>query len=111
VSEVPTIKWPGLSGMQYKYWIYAIGAPMKSQPGNYIFARQTESNTWSPCYIGQTPDLTVPRLDSRHKDCIRKQGATHMHAHLSSSKESVRMAEATDLSLHLRPPCNESPQD
>ena len=111
MGEVPTINWPGLSGLEYKYWIYAIGAPMKSQPGNFIFARQTESTTWLPCYIGQCLDLKADRLDSHQRACIRKQGATHIHAHLSSSKESVRMAEETDLSLRLRPPCNDAFED
>ena len=104
-DETPTINWPGESGKSYKYWIYPVGHSLKAAGGNYIFAKETKPGYWTPIYIGQTGDLSE-RFDNHHKkDCIKREGATHIHAHLESS-ESVRLDEETDLVRKWSPPCN-----
>ena len=52
-----TIMWEGVSGEQYKYWINPIGSSFKSEPGNYIFAKETRPNTWMAIYVGETKNL------------------------------------------------------
>jgi hypothetical protein len=101
-----TIQWTGKSGKAYTYWIYLIGANLKAEAGNYIFARETKPNTYMPIYIGQTENLSE-RFDNHHKkDCIKDQGATHIHAHLNANKQS-RLDEESDLIAKWMPACND----
>jgi len=107
MAERTTIDWDGKSGKTYKYWIYEIGYTFAQEPGNYIFAKETKPHTWSPIYIGQTDDLSE-RFDYHHKmPCIRRNKATHIHAHKSSTSEAVRQAEETDLIQRWHPVCND----
>ena len=100
------IIWKGASGTGYKYWIYPINTTFGAGPGNYIFAKETQPNTYAPIYIGQTADLSE-RFDGHHKmSCIKQKGATHIHVHTSSAKEEERIAEETDLIHKWNPPCN-----
>ena len=106
-TQTQTIQWPGQSGSEYKYWIYPIGTGFKEVPGNYIFAKETRPNTWTPIYIGETGDLSE-RFDNHHKmPCIKRQGATHIHVHTSSANAAVRRTEETDLIIKWDPPCND----
>lgn len=98
-------KWTGKSGKEYEYHIRPIGTKFKKEPGNYVFAK-VQNRQWTPVYIGQTSDLSE-RFDFHHKaDCINRQGATHVHAHLSNKNESVRISEENDLITNYSPPCN-----
>jgi hypothetical protein len=107
MSETPSILWQGKSGKDYKYWIYPIGTSFKEEPGNYIFAKQTQPNYWAPCYIGQSKNLN-DRLENHEKEgCAKRQGATHIHAHLTNGGEAVRKAEEKDLIIRWKPPCND----
>ncbi|MFA5293773.1 MAG: GIY-YIG nuclease family protein [Phycisphaerae bacterium] len=107
MSEAQTILWPGLSGKEYKYGIYPIGTSFKKEPGNYIFAKQNTQGYWTPCYIGQTENLDE-RLGNHEKEaCAKRNGATHIHVHLTSGGESIRKAEEKDLIQKWKPPCNE----
>lgn len=85
------IDWQGQSGKIYRYWIYPIGQAFAAKPGNYIFAKETSPGNWRPVYVGQTSDLS-DRLDDDHENmpCIRKNGATHVHAHVNDSGEKGR---------------------
>lgn len=101
-----TYDWPGQSGKEYHYWIHKLGTNFKKVPGNYIFVRETEDNH-VPIYIGQTSDLSE-RFDNHHKmPCIKKNKATHIHAHTSSESEEKRLAEETDLVKRWNPVCND----
>jgi len=93
-----TIMWEGASGTEYKYWIYDIGYNnFDPVPANYIFAKETKPKTHSPIYIGETEDISE-RFNYHHKiDCIKRNGATHIHAHKSSDNKNVRVAEEQDL--------------
>ncbi|MDE2744722.1 MAG: hypothetical protein OXI41_01880 [Chloroflexota bacterium] len=102
-----TCKWTGFSGTEYEYYIYEIGQTFDAVPGNYIFARETSPNRFSPIYIGQTGDLSE-RFDSHHKmPCIRRAGATHIHAHKNSGGQAARLAEERDLIRAWNTPCND----
>jgi len=107
VANNNTITWTGASGKGYTYFIYPIGTEFNAVPGNYIFAKETTPHTYAPIYIGQTGNLSE-RFDNHHKmPCIKRNGATHIHAHTSSEKEEVRLAEETDLIRKWNPPCND----
>jgi len=107
MTEAPTIKWPGLSGKEYQYWIYPMGASFKKDPGNYIFAKESSQTHWTPCYIGQTENLNERLGDHEKEACAKRNGTTHIHAHLTTGGESVRKAEEKDLIQRWKPPCNE----
>lgn len=107
MGDAPTILWPGSSGREYQYFIYPIGTSFKEEPGNYVFSKESQPGKWSPCYIGQTENLNQ-RLENHEKEgCAVRNGATHIHVHLTAGGESVRRAEESDLITKWTPPCNE----
>ena len=106
MSQAPTIMWPGQSGKEYTYWIYPIGFSFKEEPGNYVFAKKIDSGRWSPCYIGETENLDRRLGDHEKEACAKRNGATHIHAHLTGGGEAVRRAEERDLIVKWDPPCN-----
>ncbi|MCA8899725.1 MAG: GIY-YIG nuclease family protein [Hyphomonas sp.] len=101
-----TIDWEGASGKKYRYEIHPMSASFVAKAGNYVFAKETNPGYWAPVYIGQTENLSE-RFDSHHKiDAARRNGATHIHAHLNPYK-SDRLDEETDLVRRWNPPCND----
>ena len=101
-----TIRWSGLSGRQYEYRIYPLGANFKAVPGSYIFAKETSQGRHRPIYIGETEDLSE-RFDNHHKmPCIRLQGATHIHVHQNDGGVAARRMEEDDLVNKWSPSCN-----
>ena len=88
---VDTIKWRGASGQKYKYWIYLIGVNFKDEPGNYIYAKETEPRHWSPLYIGQASSLRDRLADHEKEACAVNNGAKHVHAHTSAKSENNRL--------------------
>ena len=104
-TETPTVVWGGRSGQKYTYYVYEIGTNLKAAGGNYIFAKVV-GGVWVPVYIGQTSDLST-RFDNHHKmPCIRRNGATHIHAHLNAL-ERDRLAEEADLLAGRTTSCND----
>lgn len=103
----PDIYWEGESGKEYGYWIHKIGTNFKDEPGNYIYAKETEPNRWRPIYIGQTESLKDRLADHEKEKCARQNGATHIHAHINGSGETGRRAEETDLIRNWAPACND----
>jgi len=108
MTEAPTIMWAGLSGKEYKYWIYPLGTSFKEEPGNYVFAKESRPNYWSPCYMGQAANLNRRLGDHEKEACAKRNGATHIHVHLTPGGETVRRTEERDLILKWKPPCNEN---
>jgi len=104
--ETINIDWDGKSGKEYRYRIYQIGITFSKNPGNYIFAKEVKPSEWSPVYIGQTGDLSENFNDHPKMPCIIKRGGTHIHIHISSENEDVRLAEEKDLALRWHPACN-----
>lgn len=107
MAEAATIKWPGLSGTEYTYWIYTIDTTFSETPGNYIFAKESSPRKWSPVYIGQTKSLADRLSDHEKEGCAIRNGATHIHVHKTKGGEAVRKAEERDLIIRWKPPCNE----
>ncbi|MGI9296595.1 MAG: hypothetical protein ACR2QC_01695 [Gammaproteobacteria bacterium] len=103
-----TCTWTGKSGQKYKYHVRLIGTQFKDEPGNYVFAKVLNQR-WVPVYIGQgnlAGRLNNWSADHHKAGCIDRQGATHVHAHLSSKNESVRISEESDLIANYSPFCN-----
>lgn len=106
MADENTCWWPGASGKTYKYWYYPYGSALKAEPGNYIFAKQNAEGRWVPLYIGQTDDLKARVADHEKRKCALDNGCTHIHAHISSADEGIRLAEETDLRHNYSTPCN-----
>ncbi len=109
MADAPTVEWEGKSATKYTYWIYPLGTTMKTEPGNYIFAREGPPNNFEAVYIGETGDLN-DRLNVKPHEkepCTRENGATHIHTHTNPNGEDVRRAEETDLIERFNPPCND----
>ncbi|HXF88592.1 MAG TPA: GIY-YIG nuclease family protein [Xanthobacteraceae bacterium] len=105
MSDTPTCNWQGVSGRVYKYWVHPIKTPLKAAAGNYIFAKLNNLDQWVPVYIGQTENLSE-RFDNHHAmPCIKRNGATHIHAHLNSD-EKARIEEEGDLIAAYSTSCN-----
>jgi hypothetical protein len=105
MTETPKINWIGKSGKKYQYLIYPLPPNFKAVAGNYIFTKQNGSGNWVAVYVGQTEDLSE-RFDDHHKmPCIKRNSATHIHAHTNSNKND-RLDEESDLIENYSPPCN-----
>lgn len=100
-----TINWPGQSTKEYTHTIYPVGTAFNDVGGNYIFARESSPNKWSPVYIGQTSSFKDRFSDHHKADCVKRNGATHIHVHQNSS-ENARLAEERDLIARWNPVCN-----
>ena len=108
MTERTKINWAGKSGNKYTYYVYKVGEELAAKAGNYIFAKSVDGQ-WRAVYIGESSDLN-DRVDlkSHHKgDCIKRNGATHVHAHLTSGGEKVRQDEESDLVDNYSPTCND----
>ncbi|NKC13649.1 MAG: hypothetical protein GKR94_16105 [Gammaproteobacteria bacterium] len=105
-TETKSMSWPGLSGREYRYFIYPIGTTFKAAPGNYIFSKKVSPGRHRPIYIGETGDLSE-RFDSHHKmPCITGQGATHIQVHQTDGGPGVRRQEESELVAKWQPVCN-----
>ncbi len=101
-----TNTWVGQHGSEYEYWIYPIDMDnFKEEGGNYIFAREISLGEWTPQYIGETSNLNERLGNHEKKPCARRNGATHIHAHLNSN-EFTRLSEEQDLIDAWSPICN-----
>ena len=106
-STHPTIKWPGISGRDYTYYIWPRGSTFDpGQAGNYIHAKETAPNTFVPIYIGQTRDLNQRLSNHEQQACVDRKGATHLHVHVTPGGEQARLQEEKDLIVRWQPPCN-----
>ena len=104
MSDAEKATWYGKDD-SYVYHVYRLGTNFKDEDGNYIYAKIV-SDRWVSVYIGQGNLKDRCDLDNHHKrGCIRRNGATHVHAHLNS-KESDRLDEEADLLADHSPPCN-----
>jgi hypothetical protein len=77
----------------------------KAEAGNYIFCKKNAAGKWTPQYIGQTDNLGERLGRHNKRDCAVRNGATHVHAHLSGP-EANRLAEERDLIQNFNPTCN-----
>jgi hypothetical protein len=109
MADERTIMWSGISGEKFKYWIHPIGTSYKEVPGNYIFAKETSPNNWTPIYVGETDNLDR-RLGNPNEHeklpCVRRHGGTHIHSHTSVDNSAIRRKEESDIRDKWNPPCN-----
>ena len=102
-----TIDWSSQSGKKYTYWFSSeIENPsMKSESGNYMFVKKI-SDGWIPVYIGETGDLDERLTNHPELPCVRKNGGSHLMAHMTPAGQAARKAEESDLIAFWNPPCN-----
>jgi hypothetical protein len=84
-----------------------LNAEFRPLPGNYIYARQGEDDSWIPVYIAQTRDLHQRLEGSVRLDDAIANGATHLHTHYCSAGQAARCTEERDLIKRWQPVCNE----
>jgi predicted GIY-YIG superfamily endonuclease len=102
-----TCNWPGVSGKSYAYEVHPFGTSLKAEAGNYIYAKLNTQGQWVPLYIGETEDLNDRVATHEKRECVRKNGVTHIHAHLTSGAKSVRLDEETNIRNNYNTPCND----
>lgn len=102
------IDWPGKSGSTYRYWFLPNleAANIKSEAGNYMFAKKLANGNYLPAYIGQADNLSN-RLPNHERlaDAV-KAGATYVLTHTTPAGEQARLAEERDLIQQWDPPLN-----
>ena len=103
-------EWKAYSGSpNFQVREYGSSHMWPEEPGNYIFVRHTEKRL-IPVYAGSTDNLmeslSNPALHEK-ADCLRKEGATHIHARLTYrlTKDHIAYIVRT-----FAPPCNDLPQ-
>jgi predicted GIY-YIG superfamily endonuclease len=101
-----TCNWPGTSGKTYSYHIYPFGTGLRAEAGNYIYAKQNQQGLWVPLYIGETDDLDHRVATHEKRECVRRNGVTHIHAHLTPGDRSIRLNEETDIRNNFATTCN-----
>lgn len=107
-AQPQIVDWPGQSNITYRYWVYPRHTTFDGQhPGNYIYAKLNALGHWVPVYIGQTGNLNE-RITPNHEKarCVDRNGATHIHVHVTPAGENARLAEEKDLILRWQPACN-----
>jgi hypothetical protein len=103
---LPSLKWPGESGKEYRYDIYPLGVTFKAVPGNYIYAKETDGGCWVPVFIGQTRDLNQRLEGHEQQEHAIQNGATHIHVHVATVTQAARCEEEHDLVIRWQPFCN-----
>ena len=108
-STETTIQFTGKSGSQYKFWIYPLGTAFKDSPGIYGWLKETAPGTFRPVYFGQTGSLRDRHGGDHHKEAeVKRNGATHICARVTSGTEAQRLAEEKDLIENYKPVCNDT---
>jgi predicted GIY-YIG superfamily endonuclease len=102
-----TCNWPGVSGKSYTYHVHPFGTTLKAEAGNYIYSKLNQQGQWVPLYIGETEDLDNRVTTHEKRECVRRNGVTHIHAHLTLDGLAVRLAEETDIRNNFGTPCND----
>ena len=102
-----TCNWPGTSGKTYAYEVFPIGHSLKAEAGNYIYAKLNTQGLWVPLYIGETEDLDSRVATHEKRECVKRNGGTHIHAHLTPGDRSIRLNEETDIRNKFATTCND----
>ena len=76
------VYWNGISGTQYKFELFPLGAQYLAVPGVYIFCHELPDGSWHADYVGETADFSDRLCNGcishdRFSD-IRAAGATHI---------------------------------
>jgi len=97
--------WTGASGKKYEYEIYSTNTNWNDVAGNYIFARESSPHKWEAIYIGETESFKDRLPNHNELPCIRRNGGTHIHAHVNRGNRA-RLDEEADLLANNTTPCN-----
>jgi hypothetical protein len=100
-----TYNWAGLSGKKYEYKIFGMDTNWSDVAGNYIFAKAINPDTWEAIYIGQSESLRSRLPTHNELPCIKRNGVTHIHAHVNKAEQD-RINEEADLCANYDTPCN-----
>ena len=97
------IYWKDKSGSSHRFWIYPRGTKFNEPcPGIYIYARKTSPHKWIPLYIGQTQNVNVRLTNHEQRECVERNGATHIHVSIISGEKS-RLTIEKDLIEQWKP--------
>jgi hypothetical protein len=97
------IYWKDKSGSSHRFWIYPRGTKFNEPcPGIYIYARKTSPHKWIPLYIGQAQNVNVRLTNHEQRECVDRNGATHIHVSIISGKKS-RLTIEKDLIEQWKP--------
>lgn len=108
MAQTQTATWYGASLKPYTYTVYPIhGTTWYDVPGNYIFAKMVNGG-WYAIYVGETGSMRDRHANHDKSDCCMRNGATHIHAHVSNASDVIRRAEESDIlaTMNPWPPCN-----
>lgn len=97
--------WEGASGKKYEYGIYSMDTNWNDVAGNYIFAYESSPAKWTAVYIGETESFKDRLPNHNELSCIKRNGGTHIHAHVNANSEA-RLNEEADLLANNKTPCN-----
>ena len=97
--------WTGASGKKYEYEIYLMDSTWNDVPGNYIFAKEVSPHKWQGVYIGETESFKDRLPNHNELPCIKRNGGTHIHAHINSDSHA-RLDEEKDLLSNNTTSCN-----
>ena len=100
-----TTTWYGRSGRSYEYELLTIGSKLPSRAGNYVFCKGEGSNR-APVYVGESSDLDARVSNHNEKECIERNGATHISYRLNAGGVDARRAEEKDIRERYNPACN-----
>jgi excinuclease UvrABC nuclease subunit len=106
-STETTIHFNGKSGREYKFWIHPLGTSFKDSPGVYGWLKETQPGTFRPVYFGQSKSLSDRHGNHEKEAEVKRNGATHICAHMTSGTEAERLAEEKDLIENYKPVCND----
>jgi len=107
MNKSPEIYWRDKSGIRHRFWIYRRGTKFNEPcPGIYIYARETSPHKWIPVYIGQTNSVNVRLTQREQRECLEKNGATHIHVSIVAEEKS-RLRIEKSLIEQWKPACNE----
>jgi hypothetical protein len=98
-------EWEGASGKKYEYDIYSMDTNWNDVAGNYIFAYESSPRKWMSVYMGETESFKDRLPNHNELPCIKRNGGTHVHAHLNTNSQA-RLDEEADLLAHNKTPCN-----
>lgn len=100
------VTWFGKRG-SYNFFVLGLNTTWKDVPGIYIFTSLTPHG-WRPIYIGQCASFRDRLTTAHHKlECIKRNGATHVHAMVLQGAEAARLAVEEDLLARYSTSCNE----
>ena len=100
------VEFSDLRGRKYVYSVRKFEDFRADVPGNYIFAKRTNSG-WVPLYIGETASLQK-RMARVHEawDYCRNRSASFVLAHVNIGDHKEREAEQRALMVAFDPPGN-----